>query len=255
MKRAKRTRRKISVLLMITVLLVASAAAMTAGEAEEIRIGSTVFFGHYPQTVSGIDQTPIEWLVLDVQDGNALLISRFGLEMRSYNDPDYEMKYAWHQCQIRTWLNEGFLHSAFTAKETEAILMTKVDNGKSQGYSLWQASKKGGPNTEDQVFLLSYAEANRYLGANDGGGDLRARVAPTEYAISRGAWTSEELQTADGLPAGKWWLRGLADTEATVIEVTGSGTIMQGTPSSGGRVARPALWLNPESEIFQSENP
>lgn len=29
----------------------------------------------YPQTASGIDRTPIEWLVLDVQDGKALLLS------------------------------------------------------------------------------------------------------------------------------------------------------------------------------------
>lgn len=41
--------------------------------------------------------------------------------------------------------------------------MTTVDNSKAQGYSGY--STDGGNNTEDKVFLLSYAEANKYFGA------------------------------------------------------------------------------------------
>ena len=47
-------------------------------------VGDYITFGHYPQTASGDDNTPIEWLVLDVQDGKALLISRFALDCQPY---------------------------------------------------------------------------------------------------------------------------------------------------------------------------
>ena len=74
------------------------------------------------------------------------------------------MKYVdtdWEKCTLRSWLNGEFLQSAFSAKEQAAILMTAVDNSASQGYGKWNTD--GGNNTRDQIFLLSYAEANWYL--------------------------------------------------------------------------------------------
>ena len=46
--------------------------------------GDYVIMGTYPQGENG-EVEPIEWLVLDVQDGNVLLISRYGLDAKPYN--------------------------------------------------------------------------------------------------------------------------------------------------------------------------
>ena len=48
-------------------------------------VGNTVLFGAYPQTEEGGDNTPIEWIVLDTQEGKSLLISKYGLDARQYH--------------------------------------------------------------------------------------------------------------------------------------------------------------------------
>ena len=165
-------------------------------------------FGTYPQTAEGNDSTPIEWLVL-ARDGNkALLISRYGLDAQPYNENRTDT--TWEKCTLRTWLNGTFLNKAFTAQEQEGILVTNVDNSASQGYSGWGTS--GGNNTRDKVFLLSYAEANKYFGVQhwsvSGAQDnMKSRISPTSYAKKQGAFTDSSYQTTDGKYAGWWWLR------------------------------------------------
>lgn len=143
--------------------------------------------------------TPIEWLVL-ARDGNkALLISRYWLDAQPYNTDHTSV--TWETCTLRTWLNVTFYNKAFSSDEQAAILTTSVDNGKNQGYSKWSTS--GGNNTEDKVFLLSYAEANKYFGVTyDNISNTKSRVAPTAYAIAHGTWTSSSNKTADGTDAG-----------------------------------------------------
>ena len=48
-------------------------------------IGDIITFGRYPQTASGIDSTPIEWIVLDRDGSRALLLSKYGLDMKPYH--------------------------------------------------------------------------------------------------------------------------------------------------------------------------
>lgn len=108
-----------------------------------IKVGNIVTFGHYPQTASGTDNTPIDWLVLDVQDGKALLISRYALDCVRYNR-EYEDT-TWSRCSLSTWLTWTFLQTAFTSSEQDVILTTAVDNSKSQGNSRY--STDGGSNT------------------------------------------------------------------------------------------------------------
>lgn len=43
-------------------------------------VGEVVTLGTYPQTESGNDNTPIEWIVLESDDETALLISRYALD-------------------------------------------------------------------------------------------------------------------------------------------------------------------------------
>ena len=207
-------------------------------------------FGTYPQTAEGNDSTPIEWLVL-ARDGNkALLISRYGLDAQSYNSITDN---TWEKCWLRTWLNEIFLNEAFTAQEQEGILVTNVDNSASQGYSGWGTS--GGNNTRDKVFLLSYAEANKYFGVqhfNVSGAthNMKSRISPTSYAKKQGAYTRSDYQTTDGTGTGFWWLRSQGPSQRIAAYVDHDGSLYFYRVSDVSAVVRPALWVNLESEIF-----
>ena len=209
----------------------------------KVAVGDYVTFGHYPQTAAGNDNTPIEWLVLDVQDGKALLISKYGLDAQPYNKEYTAI--TWEQCTLRSWLNGTFLDKAFTAQEQGAILLTNVDNS----YSYW--GNHGGNNTRDKIFLLSYPEANVYFGVTPGEySDKQTRVAPTAYAIKKGAAFSTNNKTANGAAAGWWWLRSTGYDQLSVSGVGSDGFLANYYVSRDSGSVRPALWLNLDSGIF-----
>lgn len=203
-------------------------------------VGSCVTFGTYPQTKAGTDATPIEWLVLDVQENKALLISRYALDCQPYYT-----KYkgiTWEKCTLRTWLNSEFIYKAFSADEQEAILMTEVDNSNSQGYGAWDTI--GGNNTQDKIFLLSYAEAWKYFAD-----DASRKCAPTEYAVAQGGYTSSS-DFVDGKATGLWWLRSPGGYQNYAARVRDDGSRNHLNVNFTHAVVRPAFWINLESDIF-----
>ena len=212
-------------------------------------VGCIVTFGTYPQTASGTDKTPIEWLVLDYDaaSNSALIISRYGLDTKPYNTEFINI--TWEKCTLRTWLNNDFLNAAFTTQEQKGIILTAVDNSKSQGYSSWSTS--GGNNTQDKVFLLSYAEANKYLGVTyENSNNTKSRVAPTAYALKQGAYTDSSKKTADGTAAGWWWLRSPGFDQRRAAAGYTDGSLSRSDVNAGSGCVRPALWINLESDIF-----
>lgn len=226
---------------------IASAAAREAKLRPYKTVGSYVEFGAYPQGRQGTDQTAIEWLVLayDATRNKALLLSRYGLDAKPYKSDCSNT--TWERSTIRKWLNEEFLKAAFSAEEQAAILMTAVDNSSSQG-SHSKNGNIGGNNTRDQIFLLSYAEANRYLGVNYGS-NPRCCVSPTAYAISHGTNTSLSKKTKDGTVAWRWWLRSHGTFQDTAEYVNNDGSLSFATVDAEYAV-RPAFWLNLDSDIF-----
>ncbi len=223
----------------------AAAAAAAAARDAKYSVGNYVTFGHYPQRSGGNDSTEIEWLVV-ARDGNkALLLSRYGLDAQPYNTEREDI--TWEKCTLRTWLNGTFLNKAFTAEEQEGILLTNVDNGSSQGY--WDTN--GGNNTQDRVFLLSYAEANTYLGVTrEDSNNMKSRAAPTAYALKQGASTSSSYKTADGSAAGWWWLRSPGNYQSDAAYVSTDGSLSRNFVDTVYACVRPALWINLESDIF-----
>ncbi len=218
-------------------------------------IGSIVTFGHYEQDNNmGNGAEEIEWIVLGYDKANhkALLISRYGLDAKPYND-NYS-NVAWETCTLRTWLNNDFIGEAFNETEQSEIVITDVDNSSSQGYSEW--STEGYNNTQDKIFLLSYAEANRYLNVTVKDRDNKiARTTPTAYAIAQGARVYDRYLTVDGMPAGPWWLRSPCHYRyydyAGLVSWEGS-LSFEDIPgfADGENVVRPVLWVNLESWIF-----
>ena len=212
---------------------------------KKIAVGDTVLFGHYEQDGDlGNGKEDIEWLALDVQGENALLISKYSLDAKVYDNAWREV--TWETCSLRKWLNEDFIGEAFNRNEQEAILITKVDNSQAQGYSGWTTNS--GNDTEDRIFLLSYSEAWRYFP------DDESRVcSTTNWAIQKGAVTG----TTTVENACVWWLRSPGDAVFRAFVVNGKGT---GYGTSGVRVdreggtVRPALWvrmqLDSDSNVY-----
>ena len=217
---------------------------IAAARDAKFAVGNYVSFGTYPQTKAGNDATPIEWLVL-ARDGNkALLISRYGLDAQRYNKDTTSV--TWETCTLRTWLNGTFYNKAFSSAEQAAILTTNVDNSKNQCYSGW--STNGWKNTQDKVFLLSYAEANKYFGVTYyNSSNTKSRVAPTAYAIAHGAWTSSSDKTADSVNAGWWWLRSPGSDQRSAAYVFADGSLYDLSVGSDSASVRPALWVNIEA--------
>ena len=223
------------------------AAAVAAARDAAFSVGQTVTFGTYLQTSAGNAKTPIEWLVLARDGQKALLVSKYGLDAKPYNTEYTDI--TWEECTLRTWLNETFLNTAFSAEEQEGILLTNVDNGNDQGYSKWKTS--GGNNTQDRIFLLSCAEANQYLGVtHDDSKNTQSRVSPTEYADAQGAYTSSNNKTSDGNAAGWWWLRSPGNRQCSAARVYSDGSLYYDNVIHAYGSVRPALWVNLESGIF-----
>ncbi len=216
--------------------------------------GNTVMFGHYEQDNDVSNGTePIEWIVLDYDEANhrSLLISKYGLDTKKYDNSSASN--TWDKCTLRTWLNGEFQEEAFSVKEQSAILVTEVDNSDAQGFDWTEAGEDkatGGENTWDWIFLLSYAEANRYLGVSyEKTSNVKSRVAPTAYATEMGASISDVRNhlTVDGDLAGWWWLRspGFSRKGAYVNSV---GSFQSDQDEYSGVLVRPAFWLSLEPD-------
>ena len=220
---------------------------IAAARDAKFAVGNYITFGTYPQTKAGNDATPIEWLVLARDGDKALLISRYGLDAQPYNK-DYT-SVTWETCTLRTWLNGTFYNKAFSSAEQAAILTTNVDNSKNQCYSGW--STNGGKNTQDKVFLLSYAEANKYFGVTyNNSSNTKSRVAPTAYAIAQGTGKNSSYKTADGIDAGWWRLRSPGVSQYDAAYVSTDGSLYANRVNVGSGSVRPALWVNLEAGIF-----
>ena len=185
----------------------------------KFKAGNSITLGNYPQTKAGNDNTPIEWLVLESDRETALLISRYALDCRPYNEK-YEDT-TWEQCTLRGWLNNEFFNKAFSTEEKQYILQSNVSADKNPKYST-----NPGNATKDNVFLLSIVEANKYFKSDD------ARMcAPTDYAIQQGAYTSDDFKR-EGRKACWWWLRspgyssGNAANTSTDGSITGYGLVV-----------------------------
>ena len=236
-------------------------------------VGEYVFFGEYRQSAEIGGTSPIEWLVLEIKKGKALLLSRYGLDSRKFHDK--QKLITWEKCTLRTWLNEYFLNKAFTEAEKRAIQKTLVDNSRGQGYLSeneendtrdWfvtyqkeftlssffsEAEKNAIQMTEDWIFLLSYAEANHYLGvtpSNDR--NIKSRTSPTAFAKVSGAYETGKYQTGEGEAAGWWWLRSPGDSPNFAACVHCDGSLSSDYVDNASGCVRPALWVNLESGIF-----
>ena len=188
--------KKILSILLMAAMLICLCSYGENGEDKDKKweVGDTVTFGTYPQTEAGTDSTPIEWIVLARDGDKALVISKYALDSVQYNTKMTEV--LWETCSLRMWLNNDFYNKAFNAEEKRNIVLSKVTADKNPNYRT-----NPGNDTEDNVFLLSIPEVNRYFQ-----NDTSRRCAPTDYAVKNGAYASSSNKV-DGRACGWWWLR------------------------------------------------
>ena len=204
-----------------------------------LEIGNIVKFGKYEMdNVMDNGKEEIEWLVLDVLDGKVLLLSKYALEYKSYINHSKE-NVTWEKSTLREWLNNDFFNQAFTEEEQSVIFKALIDNSYSQRFSGWTIS--GGMNTEDYIFLLSYAEANKYLDVTyDAYYNSKAIARNTAYAKAT-EWYIEDVSS--------WWLRSPGAYQNHVAVVNSKGTLSDEFATFSAS-CRPALWLALESDFF-----
>lgn len=200
----------------------------TEGEVNkpDIRVNDIVVFGAYEQ--DGIIQNGaegIEWLVLDVQDNYALLLSRYALDSQKYHKVTAQV--SWNNCSLREWLNNDFMNTAFTKSQQEVILKAGLDNGASV----------------DRIFLLDSKEVNRYVT------DWTALIcAPTSYAVSRGAGKN---QPDDSRDAVSWWLRSLYEGGSQAYCVSFKGEQYTYMVGNDFMSVRPAMCIDLSKAVWE----
>ncbi len=208
----------------------------TAGESEFGTVGATVIFGKYDQDdnmENGAED--IEWIVLDVQDGKCLLLSKFSLDTQSYYKGLGGS--TWANSHLREWLNTKFAMAAFSEQEIDRILISHVPNDSSQVF----AGRDGGDDTEDRIFLLSEYEADKYMGRT------ARQCAPTDTAIRHRAIPSDMCYSY-GRGTSPWWLRSPGEWDhIMIVKYDGTFDNFQNADSSSVAV-RPAMWVRLESD-------
>ena len=175
-------------------------------------------YGKLPNYSSGVeikDSTyewfkaePIKWRILSNNNGTYYVLSEYILTRQLYyKDTNYRLidgvdiapnnyKYS----DIREFLNNCFLNSAFTLKQQEFILSTEVDNSASTTFSY--VNPYVCENTFDKIYLLSYHDMFNSTYGFSTNADKNATL--TDYAKATGCYWSISDQYLD---MGYWWLR------------------------------------------------
>ena len=200
----------ISVIVSSVLCCGCSGSGADSKEVPKIDVNGPVILGRF-------QDEDIEWIVLDVQDGKALLLSKYCIDSRVFNSRERDI--SWKLCILRTWLNSDFYKSAFTSGEKKIILNTELPED----------------GVTDRIFILSGDEVMKYLPDPD-----YAYVAyPTKYAMERGVVIN--IDNSCG-----WWVRtsGLVDTRALVFG-SGQGEYVPVNKDCYG--VRPAMWVSLEN--------
>ena len=172
-------------LLLVLCLMMQSMAFAL----EKPAVGDIVVIGSYEQdNVMDNGPEPLEWIVLEVQEDKAWLMTKYCIEQVIFY-PERVPMY-WGKSDLRAWMNGEFFETTFTEEEKEIILTTIVENDNPHGM------KGAGADTEDKIYLLSKSEVLHFMP------EMADRVAyPTEYAKTKGITLSPETGSC------RWWTR------------------------------------------------
>jgi len=191
--------------------------------------GEYITFGSYEQdnnTANGKEK--IEWLVLEVEDNKALIISKYALDYQGYYTGQ-----TWETDPLREWLNSSFIDAAFSSEDQNCIISSTVKADENPSASTWP-----GNDTTDKAFLLSVTEVNEYFGSNGA-----RRCQGTAYCYAQGAVNEDNGNC-------NWWLRSPGDDHCSAAYVFYNGEVNESgsfETHAHGIAVRPAMWISLES--------
>ena len=221
------------------------------------KVGDIISFGSYEQdnNISN-GKEAIEWIVLSNDGEKMLLLSKYALDCKPYNDKNEDV--TWENCSIRNWLNDSFYKIAFNSVEKELISKTKLINKDNL-----EVGTKGGNDTNDKVFLLSLDDTTKYgFNSKFDEFDIKRRCSATAYAQAQGVWTTEwncnyewfvnNYPTEEGGYTCEWWLRSPGCRANAAARLSYSGcvdTYGEGAEGVGGVFetyigVRPVIYLS-----------
>lgn len=203
-------------------------------EVDEKTSYNVVEFGKYDMEVgySG----PIEWLVVDRNADSYLLVSRYILDCKNYNNSDKEV--TWENATLNEWLNNYFLNSAFSSDEIAYMNYVKefglVGNAK--------------------VSLLNITACDKYFGREDvEKRNYKLSAKATTWAKTNWQETVEE-KDSDYYDCGSFYLTDNGTTDRKAVWVGQYGHIYregQAVKLEHGDGVRPVLVV--KKELFETE--
>ena len=180
----------------------------------------------------------IEWRVLDLQDGKMLLISKYILETRAFQDPELSRVPAtWETSSLREYLNSD-LYNCLTPEVRDRIAETTTVNN----HNPWYEPVKYG-DTVDKLFLLSLDEVTRYF--DDSGQFVDSQGQNVIDDQNNEARTATRfVRTSVPLSNLGWWLRTSGSSDQSALVIGSDGSIRgNGALIYNDWGVRPALWL------------
>lgn len=181
-------------------------------------VGTSIMLGSYRQGNASIDGVePIEWIIVKREGTRAMVLSKYALDAMKYSRFDTA---TWESSEIRRWLNDEFLKTAFTQEEEAVIAQRYVDLG------------KGKRNTQDKVFLMCRQDVEAVWPELEG----RAAQA-TPYALSK------EMPYTNEKGECRWWLC-FPNNRKKGDSVRYDGKFSSDPVKTYTLGVRPAMWIN-----------
>ena len=181
-------------------------------------VGTSIMLGSYRQGNASTDGVePIEWIIVKREGTRAMVLSKYALDAMKYSRFDTA---TWESSEIRRWLNDEFLKTAFTQEEEAVIAQRYVDLG------------KGKRNTQDKVFLMCRQDVEAVWPELEG----RAAQA-TPYALSK------EMPYTNEKGECRWWLC-FPNNRKKGDSVRYDGKFSSDPVKTYTLGVRPAMWIN-----------
>ncbi|MGL4484771.1 MAG: DUF6273 domain-containing protein, partial [Anaerovoracaceae bacterium] len=210
-----------------------------------------VILGSYPQNQSGeFPKQPLEWRVLNMNDGNVQFISDKAIDTQVYNPSTTSPAYRWDVSWLRSYVSgrqsdqlSGRAFSDFewkTIRNTPATEWTLPDGAWLPAGGQYQAK-------EDKVSLLSYNEANDLI--KSGMNTAAARIATiTEYARAKGGYSSNSLAGGNT----SWWTRSPGSAVTAAAAITNAGAYASTAVTTANVTVRPSFKLELSKVLYTS---
>lgn len=198
---------------------------------QNLQSGDVIKFGEYEQDNNFENgKEAIDWIVLDVQDDEAFILSEKCLDARIFSET-WEMS-EWTGSNIREWLNGDFMQTAFSSNLQDLIVCKEIKNERDPYYAV----SYGEEDTLDYVFLLSYNEATQYLKNKTAYGTLYACAQYDKQHTNLTASPDKEQW---------WWLRTIAYGGETRMGFNGmSGGAVETGSITDAEMVRPAMRID-----------